>query len=68
MLRNRSVQEALRRLGINPAEVARCLLGHCRRDDKRQQWATRLSPVVPDPATLDVILNALEAVEVETQQ
>jgi hypothetical protein len=60
LLGQKSILELLRRLGIDPAELARCLLHRCKAGAKRQQIVSRLSSVVSDPAALDVIATALE--------
>ena len=65
LLAQKSVIELLRRLGIDPAELARCLLRHCKRDDRRDQLVARLSGLVSDRSTLDAIVGVLAEIEKE---
>ena len=62
LLSQKSIVELLRRLGIDPAELARCLLEHCR-GDRRQQVLTRLSHVIADRSVLNAIMSELDDVE-----
>jgi hypothetical protein len=60
LLGQKSIVELLRRHGIDPAELARCLLEHCRHDDRREQIAARLQGIVTDRGALDAVVNLLD--------
>lgn len=62
LLGQRSIIELLRRLGIDPADLARCLLERCKRDSKRQ-IVSRLQNVISDRGALDAIVSALDELE-----
>jgi len=63
LLGQRSIAELLRKHGIDPAELARCLLDPCKRGAKRSRVAVNLSGVVSDPAALNAVLDALGEIE-----
>lgn len=43
LLRQKSIVELLRRMGIDPGDLARCLLEYCRDDDRRNDLVSRSS-------------------------
>ena len=61
LLGQNSIVEWLRQSGIDPSEIERCLLKHCKRDD-RQQIISRLSNLITDRGTLDAIVSALDQI------
>jgi hypothetical protein len=63
LLGQKSIIALLRRLGIDPAEFERCLLEHCKRDDRRQQVVARLSTVIPDAGALEAIMSVIDDIQ-----
>jgi hypothetical protein len=63
LLNQKSVVEALRRLGIDPAELARCLLQHCRPDRRPQDVSAHLTGLIADPRVREAVLSALDELE-----
>lgn len=62
LLGQKSIVELLRRLGIDPAELARCL---CRRDTNRDQVASRLRTLIPDERGVEAVLGMLDDLKLE---
>lgn len=63
LLKQRGVLELLRRNGIDPAEVARCLDELCRRNEGERDPAARLKRVLQDDRMASIIADALRRLE-----
>jgi hypothetical protein len=63
LLDQKSITELLGRLGIDPNDLERCLLEHCKRDDRRQELVSRLSTVISAPGAITEIMSLLDEIE-----
>lgn len=63
LLGQKSIIELLHRLGVNPKELARCLLDNCRPEDSRQELVSRLSTIISAPGAVEAIMNLLDEIE-----
>ncbi|HVF23174.1 MAG TPA: hypothetical protein VM941_08870 [Pyrinomonadaceae bacterium] len=65
LLKDKGVIELLRRNGIDPAHIARCVEALCRRRDLLQRDpATLLRDVVKDDRVLEILTNALRRLDI----
>jgi hypothetical protein len=62
LLGQKSIVELLRRLGIDPAELARCL---CKRDGGRDQLASRLRNFISDERAVQSVVGMLDELKRE---
>lgn len=63
LLEQKSIIELLRRLGVDANDLARCLLGPCKRKDNQHELVSRLSAVVSVPGAAEEIMSLLNEIE-----
>jgi von Willebrand factor type A domain len=63
LLNQKSIIELLKRLGIDPSELARCLFEFCNCNEDQERIAKRISEVVPDKESLNTVINMLNQMQ-----
>lgn len=65
LLKQRGILELLRKLGLDPAEIARCLTKYCTRTTQKQEATVRLRELVADPGAFEMLRGVLDDLERE---
>ena len=64
LLKEKGILELLKKYGINPAHIARCLDEICRRDDRLRDPTERLKEYLRDDRALSIITDALRHLDI----